>query len=436
MPATPEQISHLLRRTGVRVRQDRLAELLAFELPQAVDMVCDFSVNPPLSVPAMGGDEWAWGNSVRNDWFDRLANQPNPLHAKLVLFWHGHFATALGKVGSFKLMIDQYQTISQLAAGPFDTLAQSIAIDPAMLLYLDNYSNNRWSPNENFARELLELFTLGVNRGYTQTDVVEAARAWTGYGLTWDDNGAHYAYNSASHDPGNKTIFGVTQAWTGPQVITAICSGVRRRMCAEFLAAKLWSFFAYENPDSSLVSSLADDMETEGLHTQNFLRKMFKRPEFYSAQAMQGRVKSPIEWSAALIGSLGLMADDISLGYETATAGHEFFNPPNVAGWKVNNVWINETVTWALDGIARWGSYRAVDDTSLNPVSRAVLSQVPTMTPSAAVTAVANLFGLTLSATSRQALETWLTTLRSQNGWGQGRTLARLMSLTTEARLA
>jgi Protein of unknown function (DUF1800) len=153
MPATPEQISHLLRRTGVRVRQDRLAELLAFELPQAVDTVCDFSVNPPLSVPAMGGDEWAWGNSVRNDWFDRLANQPNPLHAKLVLFWHGHFATALGKVGSFKLMIDQYQTISQHAAGPFETLAQSLAIDPAMLLYLDNYSNNRWSPNENFARE-------------------------------------------------------------------------------------------------------------------------------------------------------------------------------------------------------------------------------------------------------------------------------------------
>ncbi len=436
MPATPEQISHLLRRTGARVRQDRLAELLTMELPQAVDVVCDFSVNPPLSVPPITGDEWAWGNSVRNDWFDRLANLPNPLHAKLVLFWHGHFATALGKVGSFKLMIDQYQTISQHAAGPFETLAQSIAIDPAMLLYLDNYANNRWSPNENFARELLELFTLGVNRGYTQTDVVEVARAWTGYGLTWDDNGANYAYNANNHDSGNKTVFGVTQAWTGPQVISAICSGVRRRVCAEFLAAKLWAFFAYENPDTSLVSSLADDMEAEGLHTQNFLRRMFKRAEFYSAQSMQGRVKSPIEWSAALVGSLGLKADDISLGYETATAGHEFLNPPNVAGWKVNSVWINETVTWALDGIARWGSYRAADDTALSPSSRAVLSQVASQTPSAAVTSVADLFGLTLSANTRQALETWLIALRAQNGWAQGRTLARLMSMTTEARLA
>jgi uncharacterized protein (DUF1800 family) len=436
MPATPEQIAHLLRRTGARVRPERLAQLTQVELPQAVDMVCDFTVNPALVVPPMTGQEWEWGNQVRNQWFDRLATLPNPLHAKLVLFWHGHFATSLGKVGSFKLMIDQYKTISQHAAGPFETLAQAIAIDPAMLLYLDNYANNRWSPNENFARELLELFTLGVNRGYTQNDVVEAARAWTGFGLNWTDNGPVYAFDAGNHDSGNKTIFGITQAWTGPQVITAICSGVRRRVCAEFLAAKLWSFFAYENPDASLISALADDMEAEGLHTLNFLRRMFKRAEFYSTQAMQGRVKSPIEWSAALIGSLGITADDIGLGYETATAGHEFFNPPNVAGWKVNKVWINETVTWALDGIARWGTYRAVDDTALNPSSRAVLSQVPNMTPSAAVTAVANLFGLTLSSTSRQALETWLVALRAQNGWGQGRTLARLMSMTTEARLA
>jgi uncharacterized protein (DUF1800 family) len=436
MPATPEQIAHLLRRTGVRVRTDRLNELVQLELSQAVDAVCDFSVNPALTIAPMTGDEWAWGNTIRNQWFDRLATLPNPLEAKLVLFWHGHFATALGKVGSFKLMIDQYRTISQLAAGPFEALAQAIAIDPAMLLYLDNYANNRWSPNENFARELLELFTLGVNRGYTQTDVVEVARAWTGYGLTWDDNGPSYSFQSVNHDTGNKTIFGITQAWNGPQVITAICTGVRRRQCAEFLATKLWSFFAYENPSSSLVSSLADDMEAVGLHTLNFLRLMFKRTEFYSPQAMQGRVKSPIEWAAALVGSLGLAADDIGLGYETATAGHEFLNPPNVAGWKVNSVWINETVTWALDGIARWGSYRAVDDSAVNPSSRALLSQVPTMTPSQAVTAVANLFGLTLSATSRTALETWLTTLRSQNGWAQGRSLARLMSMTTEARLS
>jgi uncharacterized protein (DUF1800 family) len=437
MPATTEQLTHLLRRTGVRVNKQRLAELQTMEIAQAVDSVCDFSVNPPLVIPPVtAGAEWDWGNGVRNNFFDRLANLPNPLEAKLVLFWHGHFATGLGKVGSFMAMVDQYKTIAGLASGPVETLAQAVALDPAMVVYLDNSMNSNGSPNENFARELMELFLLGVNRGYTQNDVREAARAWTGYGIGWNNSGFFYEYHADQHDNGSKTLFGITKAWTGPQMITEICAGSRRRMCAEYLAAKLWSFFAYEKPDASLVSSLADDFESVGLHTLQFLRLMFKRAEFYSDRSVQGRVKSPIEWGAFVIGSLGLAGSDLNMGYETATAGQEFFNPPNVAGWKNNKVWMNSTVFWAMDGIASWASWRAAADTKLNPASRAVLAQVPSMTPSAAVTAVADLFGLTLSATTRQALENWLTTVRAKNGWGQDNTLARLMSMTTEARLA
>jgi uncharacterized protein (DUF1800 family) len=437
MPATTEQIAHLLQRTGVRVNKQRLAQLENLEIAQAVDSVCDFSANPAFVLPAKGAlAEWEWGFAVRNNFLDRLTNLPNPLEAKLVLFFHGHFATSLGKVGSFEAMIEQYATLTKLAAGPIETLAQAIAIDRAMVMYLDNAMNVVGSPNENFARELMELFLLGVNRGYTQSDVKEAARAWTGYGIGWTPTSFVYEYHPDRHDNGTKTVFGITKAWTGPQLITEMCSGSRRRACAEFLAAKLWSFFAYENPDASLISSLADDYEAEGMHTLNFLRRMFKRAEFYSTRAMQGRVKSPIEWAAALVGSLGLKAGDIDAGGNISSSGHEFFNPPNVAGWKNNKVWINETVFWAMDNLAKWGAWRAAADATATSTARPVLSQIKSMTPSAAVSAVADLFGISLAASTRQSLEAWLTKLRAQGGWNEEVTLARLMSLTTEARIA
>jgi uncharacterized protein (DUF1800 family) len=437
MPASTQQIAHLLRRTGARVDMTRFAQLQQLELSAAVDAVCDFSVNPPLQLPAQTGGDWEWGNQVRNQWFDRLATLPNPLEAKLVLFWHGHFATALGKVGNYPLMVRQYQTISRLAGGRFEDLAQAIALDPAMMLYLDNNNNTKRSPNENFARELMELFVLGVNRGYTQNDVREAARAWTGFGLRWLDGAPpEYEFHPTQHDTGNKTLFGITKAWTGPQMITEMCSGVRQRTTAEFLVGKLWAFFAYENPDASLIASLADEYIAEGLHTVNFLRRMFKRPEFYSDRSLQGRVKSPIEWSAMLLAASGLSSKDVDMGYQTSTAGHEFFNPPNVAGWKNNRVWMNETVVWVMDAVARNVSWRAVDDDKLNPPTRELFRRLAAMTPPQAVAAMENQFGLLLSASTRQSLESWLTTVRQQNGWGQESTLLRLMAMTTEARLA
>jgi uncharacterized protein (DUF1800 family) len=437
MPASTQQLAHLLRRTGARVDMTRLAQLQQLELGAAVDAVCDFSVNPALQLPPQGSDEWAWGNQVRNQWFDRLATLPNPLEAKLVLFWHGHFATSLGKVGNYPLMIRQYETLCRLSAGKFEDLAQAIALDPAMMLYLDNFSNTKRSPNENFARELMELFTLGVNRGYVQSDVTEAARAWTGYGIKWMENAPPiYEYHPNDHDSGNKTLFGITKAWTGPQMISEMCVGSRQRQTAEFLVKKLWSFFAYENPDASLIAMLADEYIAEGLHTQNFLRRMFKRDEFYSDRAMQGRVKSPMEWGAMLVAASGATSSEVGMADLTASAGHEFFSPPNVAGWKNNRVWINESVVWVMDSAAKHVAWRSVDDPKLSPPTRSFFASIPAMTPAVAVAAMERQFGLFLSAATRQSLESWLTNLRQQNNWGQVPTLLRLMALTTEARLA
>jgi uncharacterized protein (DUF1800 family) len=442
MPATPEQLAHLLRRTGVRATKARMAELASLEIAQAVDAVCDFSINPPLVIPSLadfvaaGKNEYDWGPVVRSEWFDRLSTLPNPLEAKLVLFWHGHFANSFAKVNSFKPMVAQYKLFHDLGTGPLEPFAQAVAIDPAMVLYLDNNANVKGAPNENFARELMELFLLGHNRGYTQDDVREAARAWTGYGVRWTMEGFFYEYHDYLHDTGNKTIFGITKQWTGPEMIAEICSGSRRRTCAEFLAAKLWAFFAYENPDPSLVSSLADDYESVGLHTLNFLRKMFARPEFYSVQSMQGRVKSPMEWAAMVLGAMDMKAQDNDILYYVSQAGHEFFAPPNVAGWKNNKIWMSETVTWKLDFVANYAARTAAYDTTKPSGSRDALVATTKMTPPNAVSAVADLFGLTLSASTRQVLETWVADARTQNVWNEASTLARLMAMTTEARLA
>jgi uncharacterized protein (DUF1800 family) len=441
MPATTAQLAHLLSRTGTRVNPNRLAQLASLDIADAVNQVCDFSQNPQLNLPQRSAfdGEWKWGEAIRNQWVDRLATLPNPLEAKLTLFWHGHFAASNSKVGSYIYMVDYYKQLATLGHGPFEPLCQAIALDTAMLIYLDNRSNTKSSPQENFARELMELFVLGVNRGYTQDDVREAARAWTGYGLRWDPAKelVFPEFSSSNHDAGDKTIFGITKKWTGPQVIQEMCSGSRQRQTAEFLAAKLWSFFAHENPDAGLVSSLADDYIAVGLHTLNFLKRMFGRSEFYSDRAMQGRVKSPIEWGAMVLASTGLTSDQVGiLGY-AASGGHDLFNPPNVAGWKLNNVWLNESTFWSLDGAMRNATWRALGDDKLSPSMRPLFKTIPSLTVPNAVDLVIRAFGLTVvSAATRSALETWLADFRIKNGWGQEAPLIRLVALSTEARLA
>jgi Protein of unknown function (DUF1800) len=439
VPASTSDISHLLSRTGVRVDPARLQELSTLELGAVVEQVCNFSANPPLAIPVRGSDQsdWDWGEGIRHDWMDRLAFLPNPLEAKLALFWHGHFAVSNRKVGAYLYTVEYYRKISAFGAGRFEDLCQAIALDEAMLLYLDNHSNTKNSPQENFARELMELFVLGVNKGYTQTDVREAARAWSGYGVRWDSKRVFYEYDADRHDAGMKTIFGITKAWTGPEVITEMCTGSRQRQTAEFLAKKLWSFFAYEQPEAALVSALADDYIAVGLNTLDFLKKMFMRREFYSDRARQGRVKSPIEWCAMVLSATKMKSADVWMVGNAAAAGHDLLNPPNVAGWKLNNVWLTESVFWILDETAREVGWQLIYSDKRSPVSRGDFLNLAKMPVPEAVDAAARAFGLqSLSSVTRQSLERWLTGVRAAKGWGEISNLLRLVALSTEARMA
>jgi uncharacterized protein (DUF1800 family) len=448
MPSSTSQVVHLLSRTGIRIDPERVAHLVTLELAEAVNEVCDFTKNPPFALPdqsaykgASGGlDAWRWGEAARTQWFDRLATLPNPLEAKLTLFWHSHFAVSQQKVDNMAQMAEYYRKLATLGSGPFEVLCQAVAIDEALLVYLDNRANVVGVPQENFARELMELFVLGANKGYTQSDVREAARAWTGFGLRYEssNNTLAYEFRPSAHDAGMKTIFGITKNWTGPQVITEMCSGVRVRETAQHLAAKLWEFFAYEQPEPALVAALGDEYASTGLNTLNFLKRMFLRPEFYSDRAIQGRVKTPVEWCAMVLAATGMNATDAEAANHAGWAGHDLFYPPSVAGWKLNNVWLNEAEFWALDAAAKTITYRLMSYEKINPPLRSKFAAVPTLSVPAAVDLVTSAFGLiNLSASTRQALERWLAEYRALGvNWGEAASLIRLVSLSTEARLA
>ncbi len=447
MPATTSEIIHLLSRTGTRVDPKRVAQLSGMELVDVVNDVCNFTKNPPFALPDKANyldsngvfQGYLWERGVVDQWLDQLGSAPTPLQSKLTLFWHGHFAVSNNKVNDTGLMFQYYKRLATLGGGPFETLCQAIAIDESMITYLDNRANVVGVAQENFARELMELFVLGVNNGYDQSDVREVARAWTGHSLRWDSalQTSFYAFYADQHDTKPKTIFGITKNWDGPEVITEMCRGSRSTQASEHIAAKLWAFFAYEQPDAALVTALGQDYRAVGLNTIEFLKRMFLRTEFYSDRARQGRVKSPIEWTAMVIAALGLKASETDVQSELQWTGHEFFYPPNVAGWKLNNVWLNESTFWALDGSVQNASYHLLGNKNITPALRATFANIPKMTVPAAVDLVANAFGLTsLSASTRQGLERWLTQHRTAGLWAEAENLIRLVAMSTEARLA
>ncbi len=435
MPISADDAAHLLRRTGVVALADEVATLTGLTVEGAVNTVLDTSVNPPLNIaPIPAQEQWIWFQDIRRNWLDRMATLPAPIEAKLDLFWHGHFATSNRKIGDVLLMVNQYQKINTLGRGPFRNLLQAIAIDPAMLRYLDNDVNYVEGPNENWARECLELFTLGANQGYTQTDVVEHARAWTGHNTEWTDNAPlAYRFFPERHDNANKTIFGITKNWNGPEVLDEICNGSRRSVVARHLARKLWVFFAAENPDGSLLVALTAEMEAVGLNTIEFLRRMFQRPEFYSDQVKTGHVRSPIEWGAMVLKALKLTAADVGMDDACGRMGQMLFEPPTVAGWKSNGAWCNENVFWQQDQTAAWAGYKAVESGNLG----SLMVDFPTTPIPQAVQSIFDLFGLrSVSAGTRQVIEKWLQEERVGNAWAQRKNILRFVSLATEARIS
>lgn len=326
MPDGLPMISLLLRRTGFGPspgeveRWSSYAEALEHVLTTAADDGAempdadDDDIEPPL----------LW-------WLQRMLGGPAPLHEKLVLFWHSHFASSADKA-SADMMVRQHNVLRRHALGDFPTLLAAVLGDAAMLVFLDSAGSQADSPNENLARELLELFTLGRGN-YTEDDVKAAARALAGFTVDWDSEAVGFDEEAAYR--GRSTILGVTDHFDVDRLVEVICA---HPACARFVAAKLYRFLVGGAPTDPVLDALAAGFASSGLQLLPLVEAILRSPELTAAGS--GRARFPVEWFTLRHLALGLplVTDDV---WSVGELGQLPMHPPNVAGWQVGRHWLN-----------------------------------------------------------------------------------------------
>ena len=272
---------------------------------------------------------------LRGWWLQRMAKGPRPFQEKMTLFWHGHFATSFEKVRDAYYMWRQNELFRRLATGNWLDLLTEAGKDPAMLVWLDQAQSRKDHPNENFAREVMELFALGEGH-YTEKDITEAARALTGWSLEQDSQ--KFIERPPIHDNGEKTVLGKTGNLDGDDFIAQI---VAQPQAALFITAKLWNFFAGEMPSPELNAELADLFRRGGNNFKPLMRIIFSTDEFYSTSVVRNEVKSPVQW---LVGSVRMLECELPPPLVSTNLlrglGQDLFAPPNVKGWDGGVAWI------------------------------------------------------------------------------------------------
>lgn len=339
----PNDLAYLLRRAGFgSARADPLiasAPNLGALVNTLVDyeQVVDTFAPPPdaiLTYKQMGGQQ-AELSALSAWWVGQMISSSRPLREKMTLFWHGHFATGFAKVRSTLLMYRQNQLFRQNALGRFDDLLSVVYKDPAMLIWLDGERNVKQAPNENWAREVMELFALG-HGNYTEDDIHAAAKAFTGWRLNQNGDAV---FVPRLHDTTVKTVLGQTGNWDGEDVVRILAA---HPVTGTFLATKLWRFFASDQPPSSVIRKLAQVYYDSNHSVREMVRTLFTMPEFYAPAVRMGHIKSPVEFVVTTIRQLGFANVDPQTLPRTLTfLGQELFNPPNVGGWPGGSTWIN-----------------------------------------------------------------------------------------------
>jgi uncharacterized protein (DUF1800 family) len=331
-------VAHLLRRAGFgaspdvtlaaakRGRQATALNLIAY------DGVPDTAPPPPASVSDLKSrnpdDLAAW-------WLSRMITTPRPLQEKLTLFWHGHFATAISKVGQPRLMFAQNETLRANALARFDDLLSAVYRDPAMLIWLDGQRNVKGAPNENWGREVMELFTLGTGN-YTEDDVHACAAAFTGWRIGPDGQAV---FLPRLHDDSVKTLLGQTGNWTSDDAVRILAS---HPAAGRFLATKLWKFFASDSPPKSAIDQLAKTYANNDHSIRAVITTLFTMPEFYAQSVRASHVKSPVEFMVGAARQLRLQqVDTRTFPLYLSLLGQQLFNPPNVGGWPGGTNWIS-----------------------------------------------------------------------------------------------
>jgi uncharacterized protein (DUF1800 family) len=363
------EAAHLLRRAGFGGKTSEIDELVSKGSREAaVDFLINYDRIDNSALDTLLNQSFDFSDRQENDnfnrgeirrwWLTRMVHSRRQFEEKLTLFWHDHFATALSKV-AFPLMHNQNLTLRSHALDRFDDLLLAVAKDPAMLTWLDGITNVRGRPNENFARELQELFSMGIfdvvtgEPNYTEEDIKEIARAFTGWRFRTDRQSSQISYQwfvqANNHDNGPKRIFGDTANFSGEDVVTLISA---RRSTARFLAWKLFNFFVYPMTNSAADKATIEkfaDVYMQGDHSmKSLLRAIFTSDEFFSQRAFFSLIKSPIELvvgGVRMIGQYvpgppGRQSSNVLFNL-AARMGQSLYDPPDVDGWDGGPLWVN-----------------------------------------------------------------------------------------------
>lgn len=362
-PWNAQKVNHVFRRLGYGANTTEIAAALAQIPENFIDNLLNTAIgSPPMPEPSwvnmtyqdyinaglnFDDETQANHNEIRLQSFNNLLNLG--LSERMMLFWSNHFVTQLNIYYCSNYLYNYYNILQTYAFGNFKDFVQEIGKSEAMLLYLNGFENSLYDPNENYARELYELFTLGENNGYTQTDIVETSKALTGYNH-WNDYCDTIYFDDSTFNTTNKTIFGQTGNWDYDDVIDILFQE-KAPLIATFICTKLYEYFVSPTVNESIVSELATSFQTD-FNIANILRTLFKSEHFFDENSIGSQIKSPYDLTHNYIKTTGFSIDDEhkqGIFYLNSVAGQEIFEPVDVAGWQGDHDWIN---TSTLTG--RW----------------------------------------------------------------------------------
>lgn len=282
----------------------------------------------------------------RGFWFEQMVTTSDPVREKLALFWHGYFTSAQREVKNSYLMAHQIELYRSSGALSFRDLLHRASKEPAMIEYLNNDQNKKQAPNENFAREVMELFTMGPGN-YSERDIKEAARAFTG----WQQKAGEFVFARGRHDFGEKEFLGRKGRFEGDQILDIL---LEQEATPRFVAKKLFEFYVHPDPSPQLVDELAKRLRSLDYATLPFLRTLFLSREFYSQDAQGALFKSPVEFVVSTLRRLEIDPPSGKFLAEASTLlGQELLNPPNVKGWEGGESWISASTLLQRANVAR-----------------------------------------------------------------------------------
>jgi uncharacterized protein (DUF1800 family) len=355
--------AHLYRRAAFGPSRDELKQAVADGMDATVDKLLAAPKEPTRRAPAVTGpprvnpetgmpDATRQAVVLRAAWLQRMIDGTEPAREKLSLFWHNHFATSVKKVNDGRMMEAQGELLFRHALGSFRQMLRDVSRDPAMLIWLDSNQNVKSHPNENYAREVMELFTLGVGH-YTEKDIQEAARAFTG----WQTRDNSFTFVKGEHDSGSKTVLGKTGTWDGDDVLNALLD---QPACAKFLVRKLYRFLVNEaaDPPDAFIAPLADSFRKSDYDIAGVVRTILKSKHFYSGHAYRQKVKWPVEYAVGVVRMIGvgvtgrITVNPYSLLGVLELMGQQLYAPPNVKGWEAGRAWLNTATVLARHNFA------------------------------------------------------------------------------------